>query len=136
MTISKTKKKFVAFAIAAITIISQCIPALAATGNFDFYMQKGGPASVSSSVIKSDSEQRAYVTPTDGVLDGGDVFGFRVRTSGGSMATEYKTWTSFTRGTLNYTVLTGVAGNYYRLYGQIDSSSAWNLQHVEGRWTP
>lgn len=136
MTIIKSKKKMISIMVVVLLIFSQGILALADTGNFYFSMVKGEGPYISGSVRKADDEQLAYVTPTDGHLDPGDVFGFRVRTSGGVMATEYKTWTSFTRGTLKYTLLTGKPDNYYKLYGQIDSTSEFNYQDVEGRWTP
>ncbi|MCI8513588.1 MAG: hypothetical protein HFI93_03010 [Lachnospiraceae bacterium] len=141
------RKRVVVYVIALLLTVGSV--ASATTQDFGFWFRKVNEKNQSAAAKKDDSEARAYVTGQNIVMDptSGSVYvGFRVRSSAGTAATDYKVFSVQGggapsvggRNTLNYYSGMANAGSWYTLNGQYDDASTdtTNSWSIGGRWTP
>ena len=119
--------------------------AYAGTGSFGFVFSIVGQKDESGLESKDDMDKYAYVRTVSCMSTGttGTIYvGYRVRTSSGAIATQYRTFPMVenTYGRLYLFEYTNgpVQGNYYKLIGQISDKSTGTTNGVNpsGRWTP
>ena len=133
-------RRLLSMSICVFLFALMAIPAFAAAvNNFGFYLTFTG-TDRTAAVSKADGEQKAYITAkTMGVVSKYDRAYFRVRTSAGAKATANCSYTYANLGvtkTVSYSILKGVKGNLYRLYGESGDESTHNGFCVDGRWNP
>ena len=118
--------------------------AYAETGSFGFDLVIGNKDETGL-VRKDDTDPYAYVRTQMCTTVGqtGTVYvGYRVRTSGGAIATQYRTFvmndTTYGRLFLFEYTNGPVKGNYYKLVGQVSDKTTGTVNGVnpQGRWTP
>lgn len=108
--------------------------------SYKFTVVKGEGVEKSDVVYKNDAERNAYQTIEDVMWNPPDpyLFGSRVRTSGGTSLTDYKTYYKVVKSDQR-PYLSGTPaykGLGCKLHAQVDSYSRSGVITVSGVWTP
>lgn len=128
------KKKIIS---AVVGTLALCMPLAILTfaGNANFYLHPTvSSGSVSTDREKKDDSYSAVVNLKTGLSN--DYVTFRVRTSAGTMATDYKDVSGYGKTYYSYWSGHGYVGNYYKLYASYDSGQSRNGAYVTGTWAP
>lgn len=126
---------------ACLMVVLSSTTVLAANKDFNFSLRntasvessKGSPAQKST-----DGDTNAYVTPraaNSNLAIKGAAVNVRVRDNAGNYATQYVTCNSYQKYILLYLQGKAVGGAYYRLYGNVQYTSAYPV-NLGGVWCP
>lgn len=136
----KKLKKLVYLSMTVGCILATNMNVFAGGTPFSFTVQKGKAPQQTAEVRKADNERNSYITFGPMMYSTKDpcVLGLRVRTSGGTAVTGYKTYRNAVKSDKRPHLSGSPAkkGTRCVLRGQVDSASGATAISVNGLWVP